>query len=215
MQEIERPFEETARYLVVFFGVAAFFSLVAEAAFVTGIFLSITWACIVILADLDIPSYSQTVRATRASVGFFLILVGIVVGVISPNYLYTSPVSTEWLIMVGLFLGAQVGLSLLLNSPLKSLSYSSGHLVSAIVLHSIIIRFPSEFINPNSPKAMVLSSLILASWYLSQTLFFDYQNVPAIDESKNVKRVKSIVGIFSALLTVVEFINILYELFAH
>lgn len=208
----DRPFSTFALsslVILLFFSIGIFIS---APPFASGIVLAIAWALFVYGAGIDIPNQSQQDRAGKAVLGFFFLISGIVLAAIGPSYLNTQLTGTDWLVMFGLFFGAQVGLSLLLTSPLKSLSFWCGYIALSIILHSAILRFPNEFSNLISAKALVLVSLALSSWFLGVWLFFNNQELDNLDESKKSKQVKSIIGIFSGLLTVIEFVNIMYTL---
>jgi hypothetical protein len=212
MNLTNRPFKGVIQNILgilLFITIGSFF---APSPYIPGIFLSIVWALISYGTNIDLPNTSQQDRAGKAALGFFFLVGGIVVAAIGPSYLNTQLIGTDWLVMLGLFFGIQVGLSLLLASPLKSLSFWCGYMALAIILHSAILRFPNEFGDITAAKALVLTSLIISSWFLGVWLFFNNSELENFEETKKSKQAKSIIGIFSGLLTVVEFINILYTL---
>ena len=209
----KRPFTEFARGASIFIGMIAFASLFTGTPFLTGVLLAFLWAFIAYGSKYDIPDTTQQERAGKALLGFFLIIVGVILAGVSPNYLSTQSKTTEWLVMWGLFLGTQIGLSLLLTTPLKSFSYWCGYIAAAIILHSAILRFPQEFTDISSARTLVLVSLMLSFWFLGIWLFFDISPSNILEETKKAKQTKSFIGILSGLLTVMEFINILYTIF--
>jgi len=182
--------------------------------FVTGILFSLLWSLMAYFTGSDLQHPNIHERAGKAALGFFFIVFGIVSAGIGPIYLGTTSNVTDWLVMLGVFLGAQVGLSLFLATPLRSLSYWCGFTAAAIILHSALLRFPGDFGNLASAKVMVLASISLSSWFLGIWLFYNNAELDSFEESKRAKQAKSIIGIFSGLLTVIEFINIMYTLIA-
>jgi hypothetical protein len=209
----ERPFKLVILVIMVLCGFASLAGMMSGFAFLTGIFLSLMWACIVYGFNLDQPHPSPIVQRGRASLGFFCIIVGVVIGVIGPNYLNAQPKATEWFVIFGLLIGSSIGLPLLLTIPMRSLSVWGGYLAAAIVLHSVLLSFPGEFVDIDGAKVLVLVLLCISIWFFGQWLFFDKADPLTIEESKRVKGVKSFVGVASGLVTVIEFINILYTLF--
>jgi hypothetical protein len=208
----QRPFRSILIIVMFIGGVLSFSFMGVNYPFPAGALFSITWGCIVYVFELDQPHPFPIIRRGRASVGFFCIIVGILIGAVGPNYLDTQPQTTEWLVIFGLLIGAQIGFSLILTYPLRSLSTWGGYLISAIVLHSIIFRFPSEFLDIVGAKVLVLALLCIGTWFLGQWIFFDKADPLSIEESKRVKGVKSFVGVVSGLVTLMEFINILYTI---
>ena len=207
-----RPFHQFASNTLIILVSLILISFPFTPPFVSGILLSIAWTLLAYTKGVDLPNQIKQDRAGKAALGFFLIVFGIVLAGIGPIYLDTQSTGTDWLVMLGIFLGAQVGLSLLLATPLRSLSFWCGFTAAAIILHSAIFRFPSDFGNLVSAKAMVLASITLSSWFLGIWLFFDNPSLDSFEESKKAKQAKSIIGIFSGLLTVIEFINIMYTI---
>jgi hypothetical protein len=97
--------------------------------------------------------------------------------------------------------------------PLRSLSAWAGYFIAAIVLHSVILTFPSDLVDLAGARVDVLALLCVGSWFLAQWIFFDRADPLTFNESKRVKGVKSFVGIVSGLVTIIEFINILVTLY--
>jgi len=214
----KRPFKGVFAY-IFFFAAAASFIFLALAsdlsAFTVGSIISITWASAIYVFDLDQIHPSINIKNGRAALGFSSFIAGILIAAVGPNYLNTQGSTTDWFVMWGFLIFAQIGISLLFVSPLRSLSVCAGFLISAVILHSVIIRLPNDFSDINGARVLVLLLLIISSWYLAQWIFFDRSALSSKKESKNTKRVKSFVGIASGLITVIEFFNILYNLFGN
>jgi hypothetical protein len=208
-----RPFKNAFIGITVISVFVSFATIISGAAFIAGIFLSITWACFVYIYYLDQPHLSPTIRRSRAALGFFSIIVGLFIGALGPNYLNTQQSTTEWFVVAGLLIGAEIGFSLIMTYPLRSLSTWAGYMIAAIVLHSVILQFQSEFVDILGAKILVLALLSIGTWFLAQWIFFDRADPLTIDESKRAKNVRSFVGLISGLVTVIEFVNIMVTLY--
>lgn len=206
-----RPFAEVFIHISLYSGVIGIVSVFISP-FLGGCILSFTWALVSYILKIDIPSAIQETKAGKAILGFFLIVTGVILAGVAPNYLNTTLSTTEGLVMWGILFCTQIGLSLFLVTPLKSLAYWFGYIACAIILHSVILRFPNEFVDLLSAKTMVLISIMLSSLFLGIWVFWDKLPLEGTEDTKRSQQAKSIIGVFSGLLTVMEFINIMYTL---
>ena len=164
-------------------------------------------------------------RQSLSALAFACIPSGILIGIVVPPYLSTGPFWTELLEVLGIVLIFPIGLSLLFIFCLRNFSLSFGFTASAIVLHALVLRQPTVFKNNDATKLLVVAYLVLAFWFIGRGVFVVQEHKSNMKHSPILRiggisieleqgaLIRYTVGALEALITIIEFFNIMYDLY--
>lgn len=175
------------------------------------------------LGDIDAGSYVDRFgqrhtylpkvrkRRTISAFGVFIALSGIILGVIVPWYLSLTTLEAILLRFLAIALACGVGVSLTFIYLVGNLSLAFGFLAASIILHSQIINLESIYGELIALRLLVIIYLFVTSWFIGRGIFFRLPSVkrPTRNEDWGYYLLAGI----GALITLMEFTNIIYDLY--